>query len=544
MRPVSPGKISEQRLSTPITTDEPPVTSRHASRLLTCLLLALIILLFAVVRWRLRDIPLERDEGEYAYAGQLMLQGVAPYAHLYSMKLPGTFAAYAVILAIFGQSASGIHLGLLVVNAATILLIYFIAQRLLGSVGGLVAAASYGLLSTSPAVIGFAGHATHFVVLAAMAGTLVLLVALERQRLWLVFASGLLLGTAFLMKQPGGMFAVFGGIYLAYRQRRILGRAWHDVLKTVGAFLVGAVLPFALTCLAMVAAGAFRPFWFWTFSYSRQYATTIGLRDGWELLKLMLPPVVAPCFAIWVVALVGLAVLIWSGRTGARQVFLLTLLICSAIAVCAGFYFRAHYFILLLPAVALLAALAVDRATELFQRGRSSTKWRFVPAAIFLAAFALSLYSQRTYLFDMDPLAASRSVYGDNPFPEALEAAEYLRSSAPPQARIAVLGSEPEIYFYAQRPAATGYVYTYGLMEDQPYALDMQKQMIAEIESAQPEYIAFVNVPASFGRLPTSQTLIFEWMDRYLPAHYQLVRTWPVGTAPNSREFIKLFKKQ
>jgi hypothetical protein len=29
-------------------------------------------------RIRLLGIPLERDEGEYAYAGQLMLQGIAP----------------------------------------------------------------------------------------------------------------------------------------------------------------------------------------------------------------------------------------------------------------------------------------------------------------------------------------------------------------------------------------------------------------------------------------------------------------------------------
>ena len=32
--------------------------------------LLLIILLTVVIRWGLVDVPLERDEGEYAYAGQ------------------------------------------------------------------------------------------------------------------------------------------------------------------------------------------------------------------------------------------------------------------------------------------------------------------------------------------------------------------------------------------------------------------------------------------------------------------------------------------
>jgi hypothetical protein len=51
--------------------------------------LAVIVLgLVIVIRIRLLGIPLERDEGEYAYAGQLMLQGIPPYEFAYNMKLP------------------------------------------------------------------------------------------------------------------------------------------------------------------------------------------------------------------------------------------------------------------------------------------------------------------------------------------------------------------------------------------------------------------------------------------------------------------------
>src|SRR2546427_12321482 len=50
-------------------------------------LVLLVILLFSLVRIRLRDMPLERDEGEYAYAGQLILEGVPPYQLAYNMKL-------------------------------------------------------------------------------------------------------------------------------------------------------------------------------------------------------------------------------------------------------------------------------------------------------------------------------------------------------------------------------------------------------------------------------------------------------------------------
>src|ERR1051326_3081130 len=81
------------------------------------LIVACTILLVFAIRARLRQMPLERDEGEYAYAGQLILHGVPPYKDAYNMKLPGTYAAYALIMAVFGQSASGIHIGVAVINA-------------------------------------------------------------------------------------------------------------------------------------------------------------------------------------------------------------------------------------------------------------------------------------------------------------------------------------------------------------------------------------------------------------------------------------------
>jgi len=59
--------------------------------------LAVVVFVFVIaIRIRLLGIPLERDEGEYAYAGQLMLQGIPPYKLAYNMKFPGTYAAYAI----------------------------------------------------------------------------------------------------------------------------------------------------------------------------------------------------------------------------------------------------------------------------------------------------------------------------------------------------------------------------------------------------------------------------------------------------------------
>ena len=81
------------------------------SRSFTYLLLLFVLVFNFAIRWHLRDMPLERDEGEYAYAGQLILQGVPPYELAYNMKFPGVYFAYAALMAVFGQPARRHSLG-------------------------------------------------------------------------------------------------------------------------------------------------------------------------------------------------------------------------------------------------------------------------------------------------------------------------------------------------------------------------------------------------------------------------------------------------
>ena len=87
-----------------ITTESGPAVRWF--RLWPWLVVLLVLLFVGFIRVRLLDMPLERDEGEYAYAGQLILQGIPPYELAYNMKLPGTYFAYALGMAVFGQTAA------------------------------------------------------------------------------------------------------------------------------------------------------------------------------------------------------------------------------------------------------------------------------------------------------------------------------------------------------------------------------------------------------------------------------------------------------
>jgi len=483
-------------------------------------LVGVIILLFAVIRFRLRDFPLERDEGEYAYMGQLMLQGIPPYKLAYNMKLPGTYAAYALILAVFGQTPGGIHCGLILINAATTLLVYFLGRRLFGSLAGVVACDCYALLSTSSTVLGFAAHATHFVVLMALAGILLLLKAMEGKGGWLFFVSGILVGLAFIMKQPGIFFVLFAGSYLLYRDWRERPVDRKGLMLRSGLFWLGAMAPFVITCLLLYMAGVFDRFWFWTFSYARAYGSQMNIGLGLRAFSNTFPRVVGPSVLIWIAAALGLTTLLWRPESRSRAYFVLGFPVFSFLAVCPGLYFRAHYFILLLPAVALLAGLAVDSASRFLSDRGSSLG--MVPVLALILGCAYSVYQQGEYLFGLNPVQACRASYGTSPFPESLEIAKYIEGHTSEDARIVILGSEPQIYFYSRRHSATGYIYMYSLMEQHPYVLQMQQTMIDEIEKARPEYLIFVPQVTSWMAGPKSERLIVNWGNKYARSHYSL----------------------
>jgi len=428
---------------------------------------------------RLLAIPLERDEGEYAYIAQLMLKGMPPYLAAYSMKLPGIFIAYAVNMFLFGQSIEGIHVGLLCVNALTILLVFLLAKRLIGPYYGVAAGASFAFLALGKSVLGVTANAEHFVLLPVIAALLMLMRGLRSNKGFIFLLSGLCFGCAFIVKQHGLFFALFGVFYIVWDFFARRPFAWRNVTKNVLLFCAGLAVPFLLICLVFYAIGIFDKFWFWTFVYARTYVTYASISTA---ITAFLPPftrIVGEAPGLWIMAVVGLIGLWRDTEMRAKRVFIIGLFIASFLAISPGLYFRPHYFIFLLPAISLLAACGI-RYTYQFLRDIHILK---IPRAavvtcLFLALVANSIYLERKFLFRMDAFKASNKMYGCYIFPKIYEASRYIESHSTKNDSVVVIGSEPQVYFYLDRIAPTGFLYLYFLTEKHPYSEKMQKEFI------------------------------------------------------------------
>ena len=230
---------------------------------------------------------------------------------------------------------------------------------------GVAAAAAYALLSVGAGVYGTQAHATHFRGRCRARRHLAPLACPQYRyaagKSATLFLSGMLYGVAILMKQHGVFFAIFGGLYLLWDHWTRHRGAWPAMLRKLAIFILGLAVPLALTAFALWRAGVFEKFWFWTVTYAREYALELSRRRRHEKLQRSpFPEVVGPNLLLWILAAAGLVILWWKKSDRASAVFVSAFLVFSVLAVCPGLYFRGHYFVLMLPAVALLAGATVS----------------------------------------------------------------------------------------------------------------------------------------------------------------------------------------
>ncbi|MEP6645467.1 MAG: glycosyltransferase family 39 protein [Saprospiraceae bacterium] len=520
--------------------------------------LGIVIFCTSLIRLRLLNIAFERDEGEYAYIAKLLMKGIAPFKEAYTMKLPGTSAMYAFIMTIFGETNSGIHFGVLVMGIGTILFLFLAFKKLFNAQVALFAAGVYAIMSVSPTVLGFAAHATHFITFFVAIALYFLSRFYDQRTIITAGLVGLMMGLAFMMKQQAVFFIVFGGIAVVMTGLMEKPVKIGPVLLQGLVYSVAALLPYAILVLILKGAGTFDKFWFWTMAYAGKYALGLSVDDGMKEFVARFKPMLSEFTFFWILFFAGIILTFLSKFTVKQKLFIFLFSISAFLTVCPGFYFRRHYFICFLPAIGLMGGVALYYLTDILSRYSKSRYIAIMPFLIFCFAGIAAVSGNKDFYFNSTTAQIAKKQYGNNPFNESIKIAEYIKKNSADTDRIAVMGSEPQIMFYADRLSATGYIYTYPLVEIQPFNQQMQNEMAAEIEKNKPKFIVYCLISASWlGKVGAPDT-IFGWFNGYSAANYDMVGIvdiynettmykWDAevtGYAPKSDQQIKVFKRK
>jgi 4-amino-4-deoxy-L-arabinose transferase-like glycosyltransferase len=419
---------------------------------------------------------LSDDEATYCVVAREMLSGHVLYRDVVDHKPPLIYVTYAATQALGGprNGMRLLHLLTAMVVFATALLLGRIARRVWGRacVPGVRfwAALLYVVFTTT--LLDFDAQAANcelFMMLPLTASVALYLDGVTgRLRPGLLAAAGALVGVAMLYKYQAAVQLPLYALHLAWcaRRRPSLvaeqnpGRVPHlprgaaaaeppSPNAIVGAVALGAGLAAALAGAVgvMHVAGAWQSAWFWfrfNFAYIKE-----GLRPA-ELAARAAKRVsygVLPAAFIWVLG--GAAALRALRSRGAADDperldrFAAGWLVVSALAVTAGGRFFGHYFH---QVAAPLAVLAAPAAVRLWSSRRGLVLAAIgIPAAVF---FVLGLGHGRM-------MAAAGVPDPDYP---AMAAAIAARSD--PRDPLVVWGNAPVLYFEAERPLGSRFVFS------------------------------------------------------------------------------------
>ncbi len=449
-----------------------------------------ILLLFVLmVRLKLLGIPLERDDGGFSYTAFQVLQGKDLYAEVYDIKLPFLYILFGTFITLFGNSVEGIHTGLLVFDLAYIVTLFFFCRYFFDRTIALVATFAFAILSLGPNLLGFASHATHFAILPGLLGLFALTKAIDTKRKILFFVAGISCGLAFLVKQQAVHFMLFSGFYVIYafaKERPNI--QWKEWFISEAILVIGSITPYLLVLLYMFAKGNFEDFWFYTVVWPTEYATSSKTGASWEIIQMQIGSVIRNQEWLWYLAAGGIISMFLVQIENKWRVFVLLLGLFMVFGLATGFHFYQHYFVVLIPVIALLNGLFVRNMGK-FINQVMNIKWGIaIPLVVFVFAWTQVIRHDSSYFFEPDYDKILRTSYGSaNPFPESKIIGEFIKKRTTPEDKIVIACSEPQIGFYAQRESVTGQIFTYTLVDSGKYMIELQDEFINDIQTKRPK---------------------------------------------------------
>ena len=464
-------------------------------------LLAVAVLLSVFIRCRYINLPLERDEGEYAYAGMQLKQGNAAYENVYNMKFPGAYLFYALIFSL-GNSLAYIRICFTVIHLLQLLLLYSITKNLFQDYRPAVyATIIYILLTSSFTSFGLLGKAEPIAILFFLSG-LYILIRQNQSRTknkWSHISAGILLGCCFLVKQNCLLFGLITIAWVLFYS--------ENKLRSIILFAGGFLIPLIFLLTHLFIAGTFQNFKLFTIDYAKQYGGLVNFKHGWGIFRYEFDKLFIYNKIPLAIGAAGFLFILIAAFLKKVYRFLLVWVICSLIAFSAGYYFRPHYFLLVYPVFALAAGILLFKISLI----KKYKVFALIPALTILVSIYFFIKAQTAFIFKDDAFTTMHKMYIWTPFPECIQIGNDIRNTTEENATIGMIGNEPEIAFYAERQLASGYLYLYPFFEDQKYALQMTKQFIAETEAKQPDIMIFSNVSWDATQNKTCEKIIEDW---------------------------------
>lgn len=484
-----------------------------------------VLFLIILIRNNFLNIPFERDEGSYAYAGKIILDGAIPFTDIGSQRLDGVFYSYALLVGIFGYSIKALHVAFLVVNLICAIMLFFLTKKITNNIAGLAAAAFFSVLSMTAGASGFTIQSEHLVALFVIAAFLCLFYFFDNKKTWLLILAGMFFSFAFQIKQTSFFYGLFAGLLLVFNLFFTEKTTIKKIIITSIIFASAVLVPILIDLLLIYKNGAWADFNLWFFDIRKQYTSLISFDQGIDFLKMSFTSIYKDYKYFWIISFIGPVIVFFTDLQLWKKIAIIGLTIAGFLTVVPGYHYYGHYFLQWIPAVCISAAIFIYALQDIL---KNKLKLNAVATIVSLALIVLPLFSNvnnlKNYYFTSNHTQILRDVYGLNPFPESKVIADKLNTLMKEDDKLAVFGTEIQMYVYTNKKSPSRFAGSGALLEfPVAQSKDWQKEFIADVEKAAPRFLVFFSHPISWMANPKTENLIFPWFDKFSAQYYKLI---------------------
>ena len=272
---------------------------------------------------------------------------------------------------------------------------------------------------------------------------------------------------------------------------------------------------------------------FWLWEYPRTYTSSVSEEDGRTMLSFSFKRITGDYEVYFLVAVLGLLGL-WLSKLKWQAKGVITALLLLAIpTIFPGRRFYGHYWLLLLPGLALLFGAAFYMLQNWIS---NSSKNSIATILVTAAGITIALYHPMTHARqywspDIDQLV--EYAFPGNPFNIHRKLADIAKPLMQEGDEFAVFGSEPEYYVYLNRNSPTRHFYTSMTSRPSPYSKGWQEEAWQDILKKKPKYVVFCHHPFSWMMKPDSDRILLDKTYYMVYTDYQPIAFAEVsGNAP------------
>ncbi|MFP3870212.1 MAG: ArnT family glycosyltransferase [Syntrophobacteria bacterium] len=452
--------------------------------------------------------PFEMDEGLHAYMGWGWLQGMIPFRDMYNSKPPLVYLLHSLLFLVVEPTALNVKIFASFYAMITTLAVFALGRRVGGTRTGWASALLFALFSCGPRIQGGGVNCEVFMLLPYTLAAYCLIRGLEQEGQHQAFFFGLATGVAASIKQVAGVNLIWFCLYLPVR--RNYGVSW--MARHLLAAAAGFALPWLAFALYFALTGTLGKFFFWMVPANLAYVGE-GY-SGLEVLRCFYyqsTSVLAENGLLWVLAV--FAILRRARQAGEkagaeiagprpRVVRLLAAWLgCSFVGVALGGRFFAHYYLQLVPPLAVLGAIGLMTLAQEISSLRLRLARRPLSLVLAAALAGTAFWGIKTdipYYLHYTPEQVSLHQYHTPRFAVTRYLGRYLHRRTCPEDLVYVWAVDPEINFYALRRSPSPFLIQVDL-DSWPW--DARGEIIRALRQQPPRYIVVLEPLSGFVEL-------------------------------------------